>query len=175
MKSVDKNQCQSASKKVISVYLRLKICVQFIMIALVQRVKNASCTVDGKVVSKIGNGLLILLGIGKEDTTDDAKRLAERCAKLRCFSDNKGRMNLSLLDVDGECMAISQITLLAETKKGYRPDFTKASSPEYAKALYHKFIEAIKNYKIPVKEGIFGAYMQINLVNDGPVTLILKS
>ncbi|MCD5383354.1 D-tyrosyl-tRNA(Tyr) deacylase [candidate division WOR-3 bacterium] len=145
------------------------------MIAVIQRVQEASCSVDGKMISRIGKGLLILVGIGKDDTLDDADRLAERCVNLRCFSDDKRKMNLSLLDISGECMVISQVTLLALTDRGRRPDFSRASSPEYARKLYHRFINALKNHKTSIKEGLFGAYMQVELVNDGPVTLILES
>lgn len=145
------------------------------MIAVVQRVKGASCYVGGKLISKIGSGLLILLGIDKEDDDSDVQKLSERCVNLRCFNDGTGKMNLSLLDINGDCLVVSQVTLLADTDKGRRPDFSKASPPELARKLYRTFIEALNKYDIEVKEGIFGAYMHVNLVNDGPVTLILSS
>ncbi len=145
------------------------------MIAVVQRVKEAACHVEGKLISKIGNGLLILLGIAKEDTADDVQRLAEKCLNLRCFTDGKGKMNLSLLDVKGDCLVISQITLLADTERGRRPDFSNASSPDMARRLYEDFISTTRQSGIKVSGGTFGAYMHISLVNDGPVTLILTS
>jgi len=145
------------------------------MIAVVQRVKEAYCSVDGKIVSRIGNGLLILIGVEKSDTIENVDKLAEKCVYLRCFSDNKGKMSLSLMDIGGECMVISQVTLLADTSKGRRPDFSRASLSGSASEFYHKFIDATKRYGISVKEGVFGAHMQIGLINDGPVTLILES
>lgn len=144
------------------------------MIAVVQRVKKASCHVEGKQISKIGNGLLILLGVANDDTEDKVLKLAERCINLRCFANSARRMNLSLIDVNGECLVISQVTLLADTDKGRRPDFSRASTPELARKLYQKFIDALNKYNISVKEGIFGAYMHIGLINDGPVTLIIE-
>ena len=145
------------------------------MIAVVQRVKEAYCSVDGKIVSRIGNGLLILIGVEKSDTIENVDRLAEKCVYLRCFGDSKGKMNLSLLDINGKCMVISQVTLLADTSKGRRPDFSKASPPDCANELYCMFVDTLKKYNIDVKEGIFGAHMQIGLINDGPVTFILES
>ncbi|OYD16917.1 D-tyrosyl-tRNA(Tyr) deacylase [candidate division WOR-3 bacterium JGI_Cruoil_03_44_89] len=145
------------------------------MIAVVQRVKGASCSVNEEVISRTGDGLLILVGVGSNDTINDANKLAEKCVYLRCFDDGNGKMNFSLMDINGECMVISQVTLLADTSRGRRPDFSKASPPDCANELYRNFVDALKRFDIKVKEGIFGAHMQIALVNDGPVTLIVES
>lgn len=144
------------------------------MVAVVQRVKEASCSVKGEVISRIGNGLLILVGVKRDDTVDNVNKLAEKCVYLRCFNDSKEKMNLSLLNINGKCMVISQVTLLADTSKGRRPDFSKASPPDCANELYRMFVDTVKRYNIDVKEGVFGAHMQIDLVNDGPVTFILE-
>jgi D-tyrosyl-tRNA(Tyr) deacylase len=145
------------------------------MRAVVQRVREASVTVDGKVVGACGRGLAILLGIGAEDDDAVADRLAGKIARLRVFENEEGRFDLSLLDVDGEALAISQFTLLADSRrqKGTRPDFSGAARPEVAEPLYERFCEALRELGVPVQTGVFGARMQVSIVNDGPVTIVL--
>ncbi len=146
-----------------------------IVIALLQRVKNALVTVDNKTVGKIGRGLVILLGVFENDTETDAIFLAVKCANLRIFEDDTGAMNLSLLDINGEALAISQFTLCANARKGRRPSFSKAMAPEPANELYERFCAELEKTGIHVEKGIFGARMLVNIVNDGPVTILLDS
>lgn len=142
------------------------------MRALIQRVKNASVTIEGKVFSEINNGLLILLGIEDADSEDDINWLAGKIARLRIFSDANDAMNLSLQDVDGNCMVVSQFTLHANIKKGNRPSFIKAARPEIAIPLYEKFILQLERETgKSIATGSFGAMMDVSLVNDGPVTI----
>ena len=146
------------------------------MRALIQRVSSASVTVESDRVSKIGKGFLILLGIENDDTQEDIDWLAAKIAKLRIFGDENDAMNLSLLDVNGDAIVVSQFTLHASTKKGNRPSFIKAARPETAIPLYEKFIAILeKEIGKKVGTGIFGAMMDVELVNDGPVTIILDS
>lgn len=137
---------------------------------------KSSVTIAGKIHSSIENGLLILLGIETEDTITDAEKLASKIVKLRIFGDENGQMNLSNADVNGEYLVISQFTLHAETKKGNRPSYIKAARPEQAIPLYEKFIELLKNESgKEIKTGVFGADMKVELVNDGPVTIIIDT
>lgn len=146
------------------------------MRALIQRVKNASVTIDGKKFSEINQGLLILLGIEEADTQEDINWLAGKIARLRIFSDENEAMNLSVHDIDGDCMVVSQFTLHANTKKGNRPSFVKAARPEIAIPHYEKFILQLENETgKKVATGSFGAMMDVALINDGPVTLWIDS
>ena len=145
------------------------------MRALIQRVSHASVTVDEKVVGQIGKGLLIFLGIGLEDTGNTVKTLVDKIVQLRIFSDQQGKMNLSLLDVQGEILVVSQFTLHADVRRGRRPGFTKAAPPSIAIPLYELFKEACRKYSLTVESGIFGAMMQVELCNDGPVTIWIDS
>ena len=146
------------------------------MKAVLQRVKNASVTVDGQRVSEIGQGLLVLLGVADGDTDQDADVLAAKTANLRIFSDADDKMNLSLLTIGGEMLVVSQFTLCANCIKGRRPDFFSAAKPDEAERLYIYFCERIKKEGVAsVKTGVFGADMQVELQNDGPVTILLDS
>jgi len=143
---------------------------------VIQRVSKASVTVEGKQISKIGQGLLILLGIAGEDTDNDIIWLTKKIANLRIFDDENGVMNRSLTDIDGEAIVVSQFTLLASTKKGNRPSYIKAARPETAIPIYKEFIkqfEILLNKKVGT--GIFGADMKVELLNDGPVTIIIDT
>ena len=145
------------------------------MIAVVQRVSQASVTIDAKKTAEIGTGLVILVGIEEADHETDVDWLAAKVANLRIFSDPEGKMNESLIAVSGELLIISQFTLHASTRKGNRPSFIKAARPEHAIPLYEDFIAKIGAFGLPVKTGKFGADMKIQLVNDGPVTLIIDT
>jgi len=145
------------------------------MRAVIQRVKEARVKIKNEVIAEIGNGLLVLLGVKNKDTEKDAKFLAEKILNLRIFPDEKGKMNLSLLDIKGEILIVSQFTLYGDCKKGRRPSFVEAASPEIAEKLYEKFTEEIKKSGLKTKTGKFGALMKVELINDGPVTLILES
>ncbi|HCJ01762.1 MAG TPA: D-tyrosyl-tRNA(Tyr) deacylase [Clostridiales bacterium] len=143
---------------------------------VVQRVKSTRLEVDGKLVSEIGKGLAVYVGVAVGDSEKDADRLAEKLVKLRIFEDENGKMNLSLLDKAGEVLCISQFTLAADTKKGNRPSFVKAMEPETASKYYDLYCEKLKEYGIKrVEKGIFGADMSVSLINDGPVTIILDT
>lgn len=142
------------------------------MRAVIQRVSQSSVSVDGAVVGKIGKGFLVLLGIMNGDTREDAALLARKTASLRVFTDNAGKMNLSVTDVCGEILVISQFTLCADVRKGNRPSFTPSASPETAEILYDFFCrELLENGVRNVEKGIFGADMKVSLCNDGPVTI----
>ncbi len=142
------------------------------MKAVIQRVQEASVTVEGKLVSAIGKGYMLLLGVMKGDTQKEAELLARKTAALRVFEDENGKMNLSVIDVNGEILSVSQFTLCADCKKGNRPSFTNSEEPERANELYEYFCnELIKNGVKDVKKGVFGADMKVSLVNDGPVTI----
>jgi D-aminoacyl-tRNA deacylase len=147
------------------------------MRALIQRVKEASVTVGGKLHNRIGNGLLVFLGVAQSDTDNDAQYLARRCADLRIFEDDNGKMNLSVKNISGDVLVISQFTLYADTRRGNRPSFTDAAPPAEAERLYDSFIrflrEAIGNER--VKDGVFRTMMDIHLINDGPVTIMIES
>lgn len=146
------------------------------MRAVIQRVSKASCTVDGKITGKIEQGLLVLLGIEHEDSLADIQWLAKKIINLRIFNDEQGLMNRSLLDIDGNILLISQFTLLAATKKGNRPSFIRAAKPDIAIPLYEKMlIEIETNLGKKVATGIFGADMKIDLLNDGPVTIVMDT
>jgi D-tyrosyl-tRNA(Tyr) deacylase len=141
----------------------------------VQRVSEATVSVEGRAVAAAGPGLLILLGVAAGDGERDATYLAAKIAHLRIFADDERRMNLSLLDVGGEALIVSQFTLHGDCRKGRRPDFTRAAPPAEAKRLYEKFIDELSALGVPTNAGEFGAMMAVSLVNDGPVTLILRS
>jgi len=143
------------------------------MRAVIQRVSEASVTVEGKVTGAIGKGLLVLLGVGHADTEATAQALAAKIVKLRIFSDVEGKMNLSVEDVGGGVLVVSQFTLLADTRKGNRPSFTDAAPPEAGNRLYEEFCRAVAALGVPVQQGIFGAHMDVRLTNDGPVTIVM--
>ena len=145
------------------------------MRAVIQRVNQASVEVDGKIIGKINHGMVVLLGVTHEDSEEDAEYLAHKISDMRIFEDDDGKMNLSLREVNGEVLAISQFTLYADTRKGRRPSFIKAASPDRANFLYEYFIKNLKNENIAVSTGIFGAMMLIRIDNYGPVTIILNS
>jgi D-tyrosyl-tRNA(Tyr) deacylase len=145
------------------------------MRAVIQRVSRASVTIDGEIVGKTGRGLLILLGITHTDTPADARWLAEKTIGLRIFNDAECKMNLGLTDVGGSALVVSQFTLYGDAQKGRRPSFIAAARPELAIPLYEAFINGIKALGVPVETGRFGAMMDVELVNEGPVTLILDS
>ncbi|MBL7067175.1 MAG: D-tyrosyl-tRNA(Tyr) deacylase [Candidatus Marinimicrobia bacterium] len=145
------------------------------MIAVIQRSKNASVSVDGSTIGKIDHGLVILLGVFQEDGEPDADFLTAKIAGLRIFNDGFGKMNLSVKDVSGSALVISQFTLCGDWRKGRRPSFINAASPAKGEALYHYFIGCLKREDLPVATGKFGAMMDVSLVNDGPVTFVLDS
>jgi D-aminoacyl-tRNA deacylase len=147
------------------------------MRALVQRVKRCSVSIDGKLTSFIGMGVLVFLGLKNDDAKIDAEYLAERCASLRIFDDEAGKMNLSVKDVNGEAMVVSQFTLYGDTRKGNRPSYTDAASQQIAEVLYDHFTKHLRKLlgEKQVATGVFRAMMDVELVNDGPVTLILDS
>ena len=146
------------------------------MRAVVQRVKEARVMVDGKEVSRIGKGFLVLLGVGDEDQGPDIDYLVEKIAHLRVFEDSAGKMNLSILDTAGKILVVSQFTLYGDCRKGWRPSFSHAARPEKAQELYQLFCDELwKRYGLSVKRGVFQAYMDVHLINDGPVTLLLDS
>ncbi len=142
---------------------------------VLQRVKEALVKVEEKTVGEIKKGVVLLVGIEKGDAEKDAKYLADKIVYFRIFPDKEGKMNLSLLDVDGEILAVSQFTLAASVRKGRRPSFDKAENPEKAEKLFNYFVEELKNKNLKVETGIFGAMMEVFLINDGPVTYILES
>lgn len=145
------------------------------MRSVVQRVSEASVTIDDKIAGQIGRGLVVLLGIKQGDTEKDASWLAEKIVNLRIFEDDKGKMNLSLADIGGEMLIISQFTLFGDCRKGRRPGFSSAAPPELAEPLYRQFIEKVNNLEIKTATGIFQAEMAVQLTNDGPVTMLLDS
>lgn len=145
------------------------------MRAILQRVLNASVKVDGQTIGEIGKGLLVFLGVGEGDTENDLKYIADKCIGLRIFSDEEDKMNLSLTDVGGQMLVISQFTLYGDCRKGRRPSFSASMEPVKAKEMYERFIEYIKEAGIKTEHGKFGADMKVELINDGPVTLMLDS
>jgi len=144
--------------------------------AVVQRVKQSSVIVDDEIVAEIGKGLLVLLGISKDDGINDIKWLADKIVHLRIFEDELGKMNKSVLEVGGELLVVSQFTLYGDCRKGRRPSFSESATPDIAQSLYNNFLSFLtENYNINVNNGIFQAQMIVNIVNDGPVTLLLDS
>ncbi len=141
---------------------------------VIQRVTEASVSVDGTVTGKIGLGFVVLLGVGNDDTEDTARKMADKLVKLRIFSDQSGKTNLSLKDVDGEILVISQFTLYADCKKN-RPSFLHAGNPELAERLYQIFLDQLRLQIKSVQQGVFGAHMQVSLCNDGPFTVLLET
>ncbi|MCK9444618.1 MAG: D-aminoacyl-tRNA deacylase [Tissierellaceae bacterium] len=145
------------------------------MRAVVQRVSQASVKVNNEIVGEIDNGLLVLLGVGKEDDTKDLDYMVEKVLGLRIFEDKQGKMNLSLMDIGGEILIISQFTLFGDVKKGKRPSFTESGDPEIAEKMYMQFIDKCIGKGVSTEKGIFGADMKVNLTNDGPVTILIDS
>ncbi len=145
------------------------------MKAVVQRVTKGAVSVDGKTIGEIGRGLVILLGVRNGDTADDARFLAEKCANLRIFSDSEGKFNLSCRDVGGEMLVVSQFTIYGDTRKGRRPSFIDSAPPEIAEPLYQSFMQNLREFGFNVEAGEFGAMMNVEIHNDGPVTLIVES
>lgn len=143
------------------------------MRAVCQRVSSARVRIDGEVVGEIGSGLCVLLGVARGDGVDEATRLAGKIARLRVFADDEGRFDRSVVDVGGGALVVSQFTLLADTAKGTRPSFSDAAPPEQAEPLYARFCAELRALGVPVEQGVFGARMEVELVNDGPVTIIL--
>jgi D-aminoacyl-tRNA deacylase len=145
------------------------------MRALIQRVSSASVTVEGKVTGAIGRGLLVLLGVAETDAGADLEQLLKKVPALRIFPDEAGKMNLSVADIRGELLVVSQFTLIADTAKGNRPSFFRAARPEQAIPAYEEFVRRLRESGLQVATGIFGAEMQVQLVNDGPVTILLDT
>lgn len=145
------------------------------MRAVVQRVRQASVTVDGEIVGSIGAGFLVLLGVSSADTEADVKYIADKVAGLRVFTDDAGKFNLSLSDIGGKVLAVSQFTLYGDVRGGRRPSFTEAAGAEHGRRLYDAFVEAVRARGFVVETGIFGAHMDVALVNDGPVTILMDS
>jgi D-tyrosyl-tRNA(Tyr) deacylase len=143
------------------------------MRAVCQRVSEARVTVREEVVGQIGHGLLVLLGMARDDSRSDSDRLAAKVARLRIFEDADGRFDLSVRDVGGAVLVVSQFTLVADTRRGNRPSFSAAATPDEAAALYERFCECLADEGVPVERGVFGARMAVSLVNDGPVTIVL--
>lgn len=144
------------------------------MKCLIQRVKKASVTIDGELYSKIGHGILAFLGVEKGDTVENAEKLAQKVINLRIFEDENGKMNKSLKDINGEMLIVSQFTLCGDCRKGTRPSFDKSERPDLANKLYEDFVTIVKNAEIQSQTGKFGAMMEIELLNDGPVTFLLE-
>lgn len=145
------------------------------MKAVIQRVSRASVTVDGRLISRIGTGLLVLLGVEEGDTRENSLAMAKKIAALRIFRDENDKMNLSVRDCSGEAIVVSQFTLCADTRKGNRPSFIGAAAPEIAAPLVDLFAEGMREQGVPTQQGIFGADMKVELLNDGPVTILLEN
>lgn len=145
------------------------------MKVIVQRVSKASVTVDNKTIAQIGSGMLILLGVKKDDSENESALLAKKTANLRIFGDDEGKMNLSLKDINGQAIVVSQFTLYGNCKKGRRPSFIDAALPEKADLLYQHYVRCLRSENVPVQTGQFQAMMQVELINEGPVTIILDS
>ena len=144
------------------------------MKVLIQRVKRASVTNDNKLYSKIDKGILALVGIEKSDTIEQVQKMAKKLSGLRIFPDENDKMNRSILDIHGEMLIVSQFTLCGDCKKGTRPSFDKSAAPDIANKLYEDFVKEIQNYGIKTETGVFGAMMDVELINDGPVTFMLE-
>ena len=145
------------------------------MKVLLQRVKKASVSIADELVGRIGQGLVVFVGVASGDTAEDINYLAQKVLNLRIFSDSEGKFNLSVLDISGELLVISQFTLLADTRKGRRPSFVEAAPPEIAEKLFNQFLEQLKSSRLKVESGRFQQYMQVEILNDGPVTVMLDS
>ena len=145
------------------------------MRAVIQRVSDARVLVDGRVISSISRGLLVLLGVAEDDSEADARYLADKTANLRIFEDDEGKMNLSVSDTNGEVLVVSQFTLYGDCRKGRRPSFAAAARPPKAEALYEAYVSALTDMGLQTKTGVFQAYMDVELTNDGPVTILLDS
>ena len=145
------------------------------MRVVIQRVTHASVTVDGQQVAEIGLGLLVLLGIGAGDDEEKARYLARKIALMRIFEDEAGKMNLGVMDVGGSVIVVSQFTLYADTRKGNRPAFIDAAQPEIASPLVDRFADLLREQGVPVQTGVFGAHMVVDLINDGPVTIVMEA
>jgi len=145
------------------------------MRVLLQRVTRARVTIDGREVAAVDRGLLALVGVGHDDTSAAAARLAAKCVALRLFADEQGLMNRALPEVGGAVLAVSQFTLYADTRRGNRPSFTAAAPPELAERLYEEFVAGVRAAGVPVATGVFGAHMKVELENDGPVTVLLEA
>ena len=145
------------------------------MRAVCQRVSRAEVRIDGEVVGVIGRGVCVLLGVARDDDEERAERLAAKIARLRIFPDDDGRFDRSVLDINGGVLVVSQFTLIAETTKGNRPSFGEAAPPEHAEPLYERFCDTLRALGVPVETGTFGARMEVDLVNDGPVTLLIEA
>lgn len=145
------------------------------MRAVIQRVQNASVAIDGQIAGAIGKGFLVLLGISDQDTDEDLEYMIKKITNMRIFTDENDKMNLSLKDVSGELLVVSQFTLYADTKKGNRPSFIEAGAPDFSKKMYLEFIRKCRELGFKTEEGEFGADMKVSLLNDGPVTIILDS
>ena len=144
------------------------------MRAVIQRVSEGRVTVSGEVIAKIGKGMVILLGIAPEDSKPTAEQMADKIANLRIFEDENDKMNLSILDIAGEVIVVSQFTLYANTSRGRRPSFIGAAKPELAEPLVTDFAQMLEKWGIPTQTGVFGAHMEVSLVNDGPVTILME-
>ena len=145
------------------------------MRAVIQRVSQASVSVEGQVIGTIGKGFMILLGVGPNDTEEDLDYMVRKITRLRVFTDDQDKMNLDIFSVGGELLVISQFTLYANTKKGNRPSFTEAGAPDFSKEMYLKFIDRCRALGLKVEEGEFGTHMAVSLINDGPVTITMDS
>ena len=144
------------------------------MKAVLQRVSKGSVSVSGDHIAEISHGLVILLGVGPDDTREIAQTFAKKIAQLRIFPDDMGKMNLSLLDIGGDALVVPQFTLFADTSRGHRPSFVKAAPPEIAKPLVEKFTSSLNELGVPTEEGEFGAHMLVEILNDGPVTIVIE-
>ena len=145
------------------------------MRAIIQRVTRARVTVASRVAGEIQTGVLVLLGVGRADTSESAEYLAEKIANLRIFADDAGKMNRSLVEIGGSALVVSQFTLYGDTRGGRRPSYIQAASPEDANRLYEEFVRCLRSFGVPVETGVFQAHMEVELVNDGPVTILLDS